>query len=1042
VDISPPNTESARHRVLLERAEGLAGIGHYRDDLRTNELFWSSGLYDIVGIDAANANLVDVADLLTPLVGPAEVDRLIALRDAAAQVGRSYTYELTLRRPDGKACTIVNLAVPEFDEDGRVCAYIGIVRDITEMRRREKKMRDLTAQYEHAERLAGICHTYHDFATNTLVASPTFFTLLGAEPTEDPIPFDDLARTYFDPDEIVASRDRRAKIRATGEAFAFELNIRHAGDGELRTLMVDCEPDWGPDGEVIGQFAIVRDVTDERRAAHKLKKSNQLLERAQRMGQVGHCYDDYIADTLTASDTFFAIYGFSPQGPELSFDSFTRAVFDDANHATAKELREAAKHDKKFTSMETWFTRATDGELRYVHVESEPDFDAEGRLIGNFGIVRDVTDERRTERELRRSNWLLERAQRLSGTGHAYDDYTTETLYGSDMFFEIFGLEQPDCDYSYTDWLRAVWGDDAVEANLKGREDAVRDRKGVLHDSTFIHPEDGERHYVRLQTEPDFDTNGNVIGSFCIVQDITDLRRASHDLEHTNRLFDRAQNLAHVGHGYYDIAKDSIDASTTFFEIIGVEPWTQAPPLNEFVRLIFSEDAATAAAAEIGKASLSDAPARHEMVIRRVDTREKRYIQLVVEQRRDRNEKVIGQFWIIQDVTHLRQTERSLREREMFLIKAQQAAHVAPFRYDLVRRVITDARVMREFYGWPDDWPSEIPPEDIFDRLVDPDQAPKITATREAATVAKTSFVTEFAIRRMGNEEIRHLRIYADPELGPNGDVVAYFGIMQDVTQEVVARQERRDLRSQIERAQRVETLGFFAGGLAHEISNVIQPLPFLSRQLADAFEANKEDEARRTLDALRIAGDRALGAVRDMLDYIGSEREAGPANRFGDVLDVTARFLSAALRARTTFEASPEATGSWVAFGRTGFLQIILNLAQNAIEAGGDSVTISLKAERQVLGEDEAKALSLASGDYLRITVHDDGPGMEPDVMARIFEPFFSTRERERGSGLGLALVRNMVARWGGAITVGSTPGQGACFTILAPCAEPPIEK
>jgi len=749
LDTSPPNTESTRHRILLERAEGLAGIGHYRDDLRSNELFWSPGLYDIVGIDAASPSMTDVADLLTPLVGPAEVDRLVALRDAAAKVGRSYTYEISLRRPDGETRTIVNLAVPEFDADGRVCAYIGIVRDITDERWREKELRELAIQYEHAERLAGICHTHHDFATNLLKVSPAFFTLFGAEPTSEPIPFDYLERQYFDPAEVVAGQARRAKIRATGEPHSFELYVRHTTDGDMRTLMVDCEPDWGADGEVIGQFAIVRDVTEERRAAHKLEQSNLLLERAQRLGQVGHCYDDYINDTLTASDTFFSIYGFAPTRAKLSFDAFTRAVFDDANYATAKELREAAKCDMKFTSMETWFVRATDGEMRYVHVESEPDFDADGHLIGNFGIVRDVTHERRAERELRRSNWLLERAQRLSGTGHAYDDYADETLYGSDMFFEIFGLEQPDCDYSYADWLRAVWGEDAVEANLKGRAQAARDRKGVLHDSTFIHPKSGKRHYIRLQTEPDFDTNGAVIGSFCIVQDITDLRRASLELERTNRLFDRAQNLAHVGHAYYDIAKDSIDASTTFFEIIGVEPWTQPPPLNEFVRLIFSENAADAAAGEITKASVANAPSRHEMVIRRADNHEKRHLQLVVEHRRDHNDKVVGQFWIIQDVTHLRKTERSLRDREMFLVKAQQAAHVAPFRYDLVRRVITDAKVLREFYGWPDDWPSEIPPEDIFDRLVDPDQAPKITATREAATAARTSFVTEFAIRRL-----------------------------------------------------------------------------------------------------------------------------------------------------------------------------------------------------------------------------------------------------------------------------------------------------
>jgi CheY-like chemotaxis protein len=152
-------------------------------------------------------------------------------------------------------------------------------------------------------------------------------------------------------------------------------------------------------------------------------------------------------------------------------------------------------------------------------------------------------------------------------------------------------------------------------------------------------------------------------------------------------------------------------------------------------------------------------------------------------------------------------------------------------------------------------------------------------------------------------------------------------------------------------------------------------------------------------------------------------------------VIEEVLTLLSASLRPGVVLERILEAPGAHLRGDPTQAFEAVMNLCTNAMQAMPQGGMLSVQLRREQVGS--ARVLShsaLAAGDYLALVVSDQGGGITPDVMEHLFEPFFTTRGAQSGTGLGLAVVHGVVAEFGGAIDVKSTPGQGARFTLYFP--------
>ena len=238
-------------------------------------------------------------------------------------------------------------------------------------------------------------------------------------------------------------------------------------------------------------------------------------------------------------------------------------------------------------------------------------------------------------------------------------------------------------------------------------------------------------------------------------------------------------------------------------------------------------------------------------------------------------------------------------------------------------------------------------------------------------------------------------------------------------------------LELQLQQAQKLEAVGLLAGGIAHDFNNILGAIRATAELAADAGPAVRED-----MDDIIRAVDHGASLTRQLLAF--GRRDAVQVQRL-DLRDVV-RDMDAMLRRVVSKEIVLRVTLAGdavpVEMDRAQVEQVLLNLAINARDAmpAGGTLTVSVGSTAV-----DAPTAVLSEGAYATLVVADTGHGMPPDVIARMFEPFYTTKPRGRGSGLGLSTVYAIVSRAGGTIDVTSTVGHGATFVVLLPLAATP---
>jgi PAS domain S-box-containing protein len=250
--------------------------------------------------------------------------------------------------------------------------------------------------------------------------------------------------------------------------------------------------------------------------------------------------------------------------------------------------------------------------------------------------------------------------------------------------------------------------------------------------------------------------------------------------------------------------------------------------------------------------------------------------------------------------------------------------------------------------------------------------------------------------------------------------------IIRDVT-------ERQRIAFRLQEKQRLESIGTLAGGVAHDFNNMLAGI--LGNVALAEERLPTQSPARPHLRLVRRAADRARSLVRQILTFgrrLPQQQQVQPLQPL--VQEAVALLGSTVPKNVDLLLDMPEAPLG-VCVDAAQLQQVVLNLCTNAWQALHDrpgEVRVSVQA--QALDSAQAQTLGLAAGDYVALAVSDDGPGFDSTVQARLFEPFFTTKDMGEGTGLGLAVVHGVVSESGGAIRVDSSPGAGACFTVLLP--------
>jgi len=279
--------------------------------------------------------------------------------------------------------------------------------------------------------------------------------------------------------------------------------------------------------------------------------------------------------------------------------------------------------------------------------------------------------------------------------------------------------------------------------------------------------------------------------------------------------------------------------------------------------------------------------------------------------------------------------------------------------------------------------------------------------------------------------ELKSNGIYDEPIKKEDKKFIGTHGVIRDIN-------DRKQLESQLKQAHKMEAIGTLTGGIAHEFNNILGIILGNTELALD--EVPEWDSAHSNLEEIKTAGLRAKNVVRQLLSFIcKTDIKRQPISIITVIKDAL-KFLRSSITANIDIRQNIQDTADKVLADPTQINQIMINLCTNAshaMEETGGMLDIGIQ---NVLLDEDSVALidpELTRGNYVKVTVSDTGHGIAPEIIERIFDPYFTTKDVGIGSGLGLSVVHGIVKIHRGAITVDSELGKGTTFSVFFPVTE-----
>jgi PAS domain S-box-containing protein len=391
----------------------------------------------------------------------------------------------------------------------------------------------------------------------------------------------------------------------------------------------------------------------------------------------------------------------------------------------------------------------------------------------------------------------------------------------------------------------------------------------------------------------------------------------------------------------------------------------------------------------------------------------------------------IGFRGVARDITGRKQAEQALSESEE---KYRQLVNHAPtgiYRVDFnAGKLVSVNDVMCEYTGYSEkelltmralDFLTEESQKRFLDRLDKLFKGEQIPRTAEYK--AKTKDGHEFWI-------FLDSRYEYDRDGKLNGATV----VAHDITDRKQAEEEKLRLENQLQQAQKMEAVGTLAGGIAHDFNNILSVIIGYTELIL--MNGNVDSEVKQNLKEIFNASKHARDMVKQILAFSRQSKHERKPIQVRYIVKEALKMLRASLPATIQIQQKLEKNTGVIEADPTQFHQILMNLCTNSAQAMHEKDGV-LKISLSNIDwdqDDAARPPELKPGPYLKLSVSDTGDGIHPEARCHIFEPYFTTKQKGEGTGLGLAVVQGIIKSHNGAVTVESKVGQGSTFHVYLP--------
>jgi PAS domain S-box-containing protein len=513
-----------------------------------------------------------------------------------------------------------------------------------------------------------------------------------------------------------------------------------------------------------------------------------------------------------------------------------------------------------------------------------------------------------------------------------------------------------------------------------------------------------------------------------LTHDITDRKRVEESLRDSQLRLELALQSAHMGVWHWDLVKDKHSFDDLVCRLLGIDPAKFTGTADEFFDAVHPDDREMLKAA-LAQTIEQDAP--YETECRAVwPDGSVHYLMTRARLFRDETGQPARVHGLVWDVTEQKRVEKALVEAEAKYRDIFEHSVMGMFQVSVDGHFLTVNAAFARLHGYdsPEEMMHEV--ESARHLHVHPESLFELTRMIE-----EHGEVREFQAELFRKDKSVVWASLSVRSVRDSTGGIAYLeGTASDVT-------EKELLRARLNQAQKLEAIGTLVGGIAHDFNNILQPMVGYTEMAL--LKLSPSDPVRDDLDQVLQASQRAKELVRQILTISRSSQEQKriPTD-VSSIVKEALKLLRSSLP--SSIQMRQKIRKGFALADSTQIHQVLMNLCTNAAHAMGEKGIMEVRLSTANLSQSDLAAqhiLDLKPGPHLKLSVSDTGAGMDAKTVERIFEPYFTTKEVGKGSGLGLAVVHGIVKRHEGTITVQSEPGKGTTFNVYIPRIETTAE-
>ncbi|MBD3169681.1 MAG: PAS domain S-box protein [candidate division Zixibacteria bacterium] len=916
-----------------------------------------------------------------------------------ARQGRIEKLRDTMLRKDGNPIIFETNGIPLYDDNCELMGYFGICRDVTVQVHAEEAIKDSEEKYR----------TVVESATDGIAiiqdgvykyVNPMIEKFSGWTP-EDLI---DRSFNEFMPSEESARvfDFYQKRVRGDEAPERYETVIYHKNGRELPVEVSVARIKYHGEMALI---AFIRDISDRKKA------ESALLESEAKLSAIFNSTKQAFM-LLDTDGKFLAFNTIAVKWAEKIFgrpiEMGSRLIeYMPAEHLDGFKTNFARAMNGDLVSVDK-YVEGKDSEILWLNFNYYPVHSHYGNVNGVCLNIIDITNTKLAENALKKNEELLNQAEKLAGAGSFVWDIRDDSLKWSKNMYALFGIEDPDAVENLSDAMQDFIHPDDRARVKNDIVKMIKERKNTEMEFRIIRA-DGEIRVQHCIGRFVFDERGVPIQCVGVHHDITEQKKAERELmrseEKYRTVIEMATDAIFVADPDSGILLDTNRRAEELMgmsrdEMIGQHQSILHPPEElESYKNKFCE-------------AVSDKGRKFMQVY--VVHKDGRHIPVEISsggriKMSDRDIHV----GIFRDITERKQAEDALRESEGKYRSLVESLNLGIALINPDMRVVSVNGVIRKWYPETDFSKNPVCYQAFKGAQGNCENCPIISTFKDGNSHEKI-----FEITSAG--EVKSFRVMASPVSDDNGKTISVIKTVEDVT-------ERLRTEKELQKQEKLESVGILAGGIAHDFNNI---LTSIIGNLSLVKYDEIDEETNELINDAEKAAERARDLTQQLLTFSKGGAPVKNLASLSNIIKESAKFTLSGSNVRCDFNIPDDLRFAEVDEGQIS--QVINNLVLNADQAMPGGGIIKISADNVKLAE--GNELQMPPGNYVKIEIEDEGTGIPEKYIGRIFDPYFTTKEK--GNGLGLAGCYSIINKHGGHIGVESKLGVGARFTIYLPAS------